>query len=149
MIIQPKPPPELKEALLLRLLNTPPNGRNIGPNKKGIKMIIGSLNKQLKGKITTLQHSFNLKLDPNTSPKGEDSPTHIVRAVNSRGDVFQIGSAWERKITKGEKINQNMYSLAIDDPALESPLNVTAFPAPEGYHIVWERQNKVAKKEEF
>lgn len=121
----------------------------MAPTRKGNKNDYRKLKQTIKGKITTLQHSFNLKLDPNTSPKGEDSPTHIIRAINSCGDVFQIGSAWERKITKGEKINQNMYSLAIDDPALESPLNVTAFPAPEGYHIVWERQNKVAKKEEF
>ena len=35
MIIQPKPPPELKISLLLRQLNTPPSGRNDGPNKKG------------------------------------------------------------------------------------------------------------------
>lgn len=111
-------------------------------------MIIGTLNKVLKGKITTLEHSFNLKLDPNTTQKSDDSPTHIVRAVNRCGDVFQVGSAWERKITKGDKINQNMYSLSIDDPALESPLNCTAFPTLDGYNIVWERQIK-AKKEEF
>lgn len=112
-------------------------------------MIIGTLNKALKGKITTLEHSFNLKLDPNMNPKGDGSPTHIVRAVNRFGDVFQVGSAWERGINKGEKINQNMYSLSIDDPALESPLNCAAFPTHEGYNIVWERQSKPAEKEEF
>lgn len=112
-------------------------------------MIIGTLNKALKGKITTLEQSFNLKLEPSSGRKGDDSPTHIVRAVNRFGDIFQVGSAWERKISKGEKINQNMYSLALDDPALESPLNCTAFPALDGYNIVWERQNKAAKKEDF
>lgn len=103
-------------------------------------MKIGSLNNELKGKIAILEASINLRLAANKDRKDDKGPTHIVEALNRFGDYFQIGSAWERKISKGEKINQNMYSLAIDDPAFKTPLNCTAFPTSDGFYISWERQ---------
>lgn len=106
-------------------------------------MIIGNLNKELKGKVSTLETTFALKLIPNSNMKDEKSPTHTVTAVNRSGEVFQIGCSWERTISKGDKINQKMYSIAIDDPAFKSPLNCSAFPTDEGFNIVWERQEPV------
>lgn len=111
-------------------------------------MNIGTLNKDLKGNIKTLDVSFQLKLIPNKDRRSDNSPTHDVVAVNRMGEVIQLGAAWERKITKGAKENQNMYSLSIDDPAFKTPLNCNAFPSDDGYYITWERE-KPAIKEEF
>lgn len=112
-------------------------------------MIIGNLNKDLRGSIKTLECSFAIKLTENANKAKEKSPTHSVWAKNHFGDAFQIGSAWERKITKGAKENQNMYSLSIDDPAFKSPLNCSAFPSDEGFYITWERQTENVATEEF
>lgn len=111
-------------------------------------MIIGNLDKDLKGKVTTLNACFNLKLALNNERRDEKSPTHDVLAISHTGEVFKIGSAWERRITKGEKVDQNMYGLSIDDPAFKTPLNCSAFPTETGFNITWERQIK-ADKEEF
>lgn len=111
-------------------------------------MIIGNLNKDLKGKISTLEYSFKIKLESNQNIKDEKSPTHIVEALNRCGDIIPLGGAWERKITKGAKENQKMYSLSIDDATFKTPLNCSAFPSDDGYYITWERQIK-ADKEEF
>lgn len=144
-----KTAPKLKPAAF-KALNTPAGGRNIAPTKTEIKMIIGTLNQELKGKISTLEYSFQLKLTKNNDRRADNSPTHEVVAINRSGDFVKIGSAWERTITKGEKTNQQMYSLALDDPQFKSPLNCTAFPADNGYNIVFDRQTtKTAEKEEF
>lgn len=110
-------------------------------------MIIGNLNKDLKGKITTLDSSFKVKITENRDMKKDTSPTHDIFAVNRFGEIFQIGSAWERKIAKGDKLGQFMYSISIDDPAFKSPLNCSAFPSDDGYNITWERPKSIDKEE--
>lgn len=110
-------------------------------------MIIGNLNKDLKGKISTLEATFILKLIPNEEMKKENSPTHSIMAQSFSGDTIQIGSAWERTINEGKSRGLKMFSLAMEDPSFKAPLNCSAFPSTDGYYITFERQQKQSKED--
>lgn len=103
-------------------------------------MKIGTLNKDLVGKISTLKNEFALKLVLNTDRRSENSPTHLVIGAGHGGKDFELGGAWQKEIKQGDQTGKHLYSLSIDDLSFDRPLNCTAFPANDGFIIDFERQ---------
>ena len=93
------------------------------------------------GSFRTVKLALKISLIPNGHEAEDRRPTHTVYGVSGQEHV-NIGVAWCRRITRGENQGSPMFSIVIDDPSFDAPLNLSAFPTAERdvYEIVWRRQ---------
>ena len=90
------------------------------------------------GKIETMQHdiAFTLKFTPSDN---ENAPCFDIMTKSRSGTAVKIGSVWEKK---AKDTGQSFYSMTVDDPSLDKPLYVTAFPSrdkTDQFDIIWNR----------
>lgn len=97
--------------------------------------------KEYWGFIRTLNLNLNIRLVPNIEFKNsQNSPDFLVLAKLSGGAETQIGSAWLKTPNKPGSIAEFL-SLTIDDPSMDAPLNVAAFPkAAKKWDITFRRR---------
>ena len=93
------------------------------------------------GWFRTIKVRLTIKLIPNGYDAEDRRPTHTVFAAFGE-DLVNIGVAWCRVIKRGENNGNSMFSMVIDDPSFDRPLNLSAFPTAERdlYEVVWRRQ---------
>ena len=101
---------------------------------------IGSFKKtgsnEFAGEIVTLSvQAKNVRIVPETSRAGENSPSHRVYC----GRV-EIGAAWSKRSNEG----RNYLGLKLDDPSFTAPIFANLFDDEdgEGYSLVWSRSTK-------
>ena len=83
----------------------------------------------LVARLKFLKLDLPLVLEP--TGKTGDQPAYEITS----GGV-KIGAAWEKTDRNGVVF----YSMTMDDPSFDAPLNVSAFQQPGGhYEIVWRR----------
>jgi len=98
-----------------------------------------------RGNITTLDFVLKIELRPNLNyPREQSSPKWHVFAVGRHGQAVQCGSAWVKKSgPHSARPGEEFISLLVDDPSMDQPLNVTAFPRDGGsFEIVWRRARR-------
>ena len=90
---------------------------------------------ELTGEIVTFSlQAKNVRIVPETSPSGENSPSH--RAYMGR---VEIGTAWSKRSNEG----RDYLSLKLDDPSFTAPIFANLFDDEdgEGYNLIWSRPN--------
>ncbi len=97
-----------------------------------------------RGIIQTLTVRLDVELTRNPRFKGgadsPDIPKYLVAARTRHGDYVEVGAAWEKTTTRGERVGEWFLSITVDDPSLDAPLNVTAFQRDGGnLEITWSR----------
>ena len=100
---------------------------------------IGSFKKtganEFTGEIVTLSvQAKNVRIVPETSRSGENSPSHRVYC----GRV-EIGAAWSKRSNEG----RDYLGLKLDDPSFTAPIFANLFDDEdgEGYSLIWSRPN--------
>ena len=100
---------------------------------------IGSFKKtgsnEFTGEIVTLSvQAKNVRIVPETSRSGENSPSHRVYV----GRV-EIGAAWSKRSNEG----RDYLGLKLDDPSFNAPIFANLFDDEdgEGYSLIWSRPN--------
>jgi uncharacterized protein (DUF736 family) len=91
---------------------------------------------EFTGEIVTLAvQAQNVRLIPETTPAGDNAPSHRVYI----GRV-EIGAAWSKRSTEG----RDYLSLKLDDPSFNIPIyaNLFADDGGEGYSLIWSRPNR-------
>jgi uncharacterized protein (DUF736 family) len=94
------------------------------------------------GDITTLSmQRSGVQLRPNKKSGDWDPDYRLIAEVES--GTVEFGAAWKRKSEKGKAF----LSVALDDPALSSPLSAALFPDEDGETaaLVWNRPKRKAK----
>ena len=99
-------------------------------------------NGDLHGQIQTLTLDLKFRLTRNGVVQWENAPSHRVMAFGSHGGEVQIGAAWTKVAKTIAHAGEEFLSITFDDPGLEVPLNVSAFPDEDGLNwtIVWRRK---------
>ncbi len=99
-------------------------------------------NGTIEGRVITRQIDFTFLGKP-TNSTNEKAPALELFAKSRSGAEFKIGVAYEKEMKDGK---DKFFSMSFDDPALDAPLYVTAFPSKDGevgvYEIVWQRPRK-------
>lgn len=97
------------------------------------------------GKLSMLATSFPFAVTEFVS-NNPDAPVMVMHAKTGDGRLVEIGKGWKKLMKKGAHEGQPFFSLTFDDPSLEKPINVTAFPTEERgvFDIVWQRPKKAA-----
>lgn len=92
------------------------------------------------GELSMLAHQFKFAVTDFTS-SNPDAPCFTVLAKAGGGRVVEIGKAWRKLIKNGDFKGHDFFSFTFDDPSLEKPINVSAYPTPDKgiYDIVWQR----------
>lgn len=108
---------------------------------------IGTVSGHYKGTINTLKFSlrdFEVRPNPEAG-RSPDAPNYEVVARNGGGEV-PVGLGWEKEIQRGDSAGKTMINITFDDPSMERPIYVAAFPsAKEGpageyiFDLVWSR----------
>jgi uncharacterized protein (DUF736 family) len=92
-------------------------------------------NNEFTGEIVTLSvQAKNVRIVPETSRSGENSPSHRVYC----GRV-EIGAAWAKRSNEG----RDYLGLKLDDPSFTAPIFANLFDDEEGegYSLIWSRPN--------
>lgn len=85
------------------------------------------------GTIKTLKLNLAIRLVENRDFKsGPNAPDFLVLLNHVEGDTTQIGTAWLKIPNKPNSKVAQFISLSIDDPSMDKPLNVAAFPKEGG-----------------
>lgn len=86
-----------------------------------------------RGKVQTWRARFGFSMEPIREERSSDkAPTHALMMKSEAGEMIQVGVAWQREITRGERAGQPMFGLAFSDPDLpEWTGNLAAFPTGE------------------
>ena len=90
---------------------------------------------EFTGEIVTLSvQAKNVRIVPETSRSGENSPSHRVYV----GRV-EIGAAWAKRSNEG----RDYLGLKLDDPSFTAPIFANLFDDEEGegYSLIWSRPN--------
>ena len=90
---------------------------------------------EFTGAIVTLSvQAKNVRIVPETSRSGDNSPSHRVYA----GRV-EIGAAWAKRSNEG----RDYLGLKLDDPSFTAPIFANLFDDEEGegYSLIWSRPN--------
>jgi uncharacterized protein (DUF736 family) len=90
---------------------------------------------EFTGEIVTLSvQAKNVRIVPETSRSGDNSPSHRVYA----GRV-EIGAAWAKRSNEG----RDYLGLKLDDPSFTAPIFANLFDDEdgEGYSLIWSRPN--------
>ena len=97
-------------------------------------------NNEWRGKVTTLHIDMPIKLVA-AERRTENAPAFDVFSQTKSGSAVKVGVAFEKRMKDS---NEAFYSITIDDPSMEAPLYVTAFPSKEDgkFDIVWQRPRK-------
>ena len=88
---------------------------------------------EFTGEIVTLSvQAKNVRIVPETSRSGENSPSHRVYV----GRV-EIGAAWAKRSNEG----RDYLGLKLDDPSFTAPIFANLFDDEdgEGYSLIWSR----------
>lgn len=103
-----------------------------------------------KGNFKTLAMAYELAMQPlDHDGKDANRPTHAVALKARHGDFVEVGSAWKKIGQRGNLAGKPFYSISIDDPDLDKPINIFAYPNPHGprekdgavpYELVWHRE---------
>jgi uncharacterized protein (DUF736 family) len=101
------------------------------------------------GRVDTLHLSLPIRLEPFSEPRKPQAPTHRVVARNGHGHVVEIGSAWLRTITRGDRAGEPFFSLTLDEPSMPHGLNVAAFrnAKDSGFTLSWRRRQSSGAKD--
>lgn len=85
--------------------------------------------------------ALDAKLTLRSHPRAGNmnAPRWEIFAKQGGASEYSIGSAWEKKIERGDNAGGKMLSITFDDPSMDKPLYVTAFPDGDGFEIVWQR----------
>ena len=90
---------------------------------------------EFTGAIVTLSvQAKNVRIVPETSRSGDNSPSHRVYV----GRV-EIGAAWAKRSNEG----RDYLGLKLDDPSFTAPIFANLFDDEEGegYSLIWSRPN--------
>jgi uncharacterized protein (DUF736 family) len=90
---------------------------------------------EFTGEIVTLSvQAKNVRIVPETTRSGENSPSHRVYV----GRV-EIGAAWAKRSNEG----RDYLGLKLDDPSFTAPIFANLFDDEEGegYSLIWSRPN--------
>jgi uncharacterized protein (DUF736 family) len=100
---------------------------------------------RLTGYIQTLQTRLPISLIGDERLCDAREPSHRITARTRHGDV-QIGSAWLKTAKHGPRKGARFFSITIDDPSLDRPLNVAAFrdETSGDWIVIWRRRGAQA-----
>jgi uncharacterized protein (DUF736 family) len=90
---------------------------------------------EFTGEIVTLSvQAKNVRIVPETTRSGENSPSHRVYV----GRV-EIGAAWAKRSNEG----RDYLGLKLDDPSFTAPIFANLFDDEdgEGFSLIWSRPN--------
>lgn len=94
------------------------------------------------GTICTLDKRYSVRVDGDEALADGRAPSHRIYARGGAGQEIEIGSAWLKFAKHGQNVGKPFVSITIDYPGLAAPLNVAAFPAPDGkdWIVAWRRR---------
>lgn len=109
-----------------------------------------------KGRFRSLQHNLPLLLEPTgNDAKQSNLPSHSVYLDTKEGPIL-VGSAWRKIGERGDLAGRAFYSMTLDDPSFDRPLNLFLFPQPQPagkkpspdepapFDVVWRRERRDA-----
>jgi uncharacterized protein (DUF736 family) len=97
----------------------------------------------LTGYIQTLHTRLSISLSGDESMCDAREPSYRIYARARHGGDVQIGSAWLKTAKRGPRIGTRFFSITIDDPTLDRPLNVAAFrdDTSGDWIVIWRRRS--------
>ena len=91
---------------------------------------------EFTGQIVTLSvQAKNVRIVPETSRSGDNSPSHRVYVGRA-----EIGAAWSKRSNEG----RDYLGLKLDDPSFNAPIYANLFDDEDGetFTLIWSRGRK-------